>query len=267
MKKEKLEIIHQIVSTIYEELSTDLSLKYFAKKYAMSPYHLLRLFKHETGRTLYECVQNVRLQHAALLLLSEHKRSIADIAVQAGYAAHASFIRAFKKRFNQTPMQWKKSHVASNRSSFKLQTFVVTLPTKELIYLRSQDYDDLHHSWQRLKASIHQNNLPERRQLMIFDDNPYLTASKEAHYRIAMEVETHDENLSLPQCKSKEQLALRCDLEGSFEDLLGAIERIYRLWLPQSGYTLQAKPATLVFEKNPFYHGYKAFKAALYLPI
>lgn len=268
MNVKKISLIQQIITTIYDDIEGDLSLDRFSKEHKISPYHLLRLFKEETQRTLYEFVQNARLQYAALSLFSYPKSSIADIATLSGYASHVSFIRAFKKRFLMTPMQWKKSHLPSKRDLLNTAPcYVVTVATKELLYIRGQGYETLQHNWQRVKAMVHQNGLQEHKQIMILEDNPYLHNPDEAHYIVAMEIENQQLNPSLKRLKSKEFLALRYDFEGSFKEIVEMIKELYRLWLPASGYQLKPHPAMLMLDKNPFYHGYKSFKVALHLPI
>ncbi len=267
MKDKNRSVIHQIIASIYKELDSDISLEHFSQKHQISAFHLLRLFKEETGKTLYEFVQAVRLQYAALMIISTPSLPIAYIATKSGYASHASFIRAFKKRFKKTPMQWKKFHHTGKQPSIVANASVVTVAPKQLLYQRSKGVHTLYHSWQKFKSKILKNGLKEQKQIMIFDDNPYLTKERSMHYRVAMEVDTLPQKHPMLHDKSEEFLALRMNLEGNFDEVFALIKKLFSDWLPTSGYHLQALPLMLAIEKNPFYHGYKTFKAAIYLPI
>lgn len=76
----------------------------------LSPAHLERLFKRETGKHIGELVLECRLQRAAHLL-STSEMEIKEIAFAVGYEHHSSFVRAFRRRFGQCPNAFRKSLV------------------------------------------------------------------------------------------------------------------------------------------------------------
>ena len=66
-----------------------------------------RLFKQQYGCTFQEYLLGRRLQWAYGLLRSS-RRSITEIAYEAGFNSHAYFCRRFKKRYGITPLQARK---------------------------------------------------------------------------------------------------------------------------------------------------------------
>lgn len=64
------------------------------------------IFKKETGKTLYQYITDVRMEHAKYLLETTVD-SITDISEKIGYPNSNSFTRAFKRRENRTPQEFR----------------------------------------------------------------------------------------------------------------------------------------------------------------
>jgi AraC-like DNA-binding protein len=73
----------------------------------LSPSHLQRLFKRETGVRLGEWLIAQRLQEAAYLLANSYL-SVKEVARSAGYEHVSSFIRAFERRYVLTPTRYRE---------------------------------------------------------------------------------------------------------------------------------------------------------------
>lgn len=73
----------------------------------LSRWYLQRLFKHQTGISMGEWLNEQRLQRAAHLLASSYM-SVKEIAHTIGYEHASSFIRAFERRFAQAPAHYRK---------------------------------------------------------------------------------------------------------------------------------------------------------------
>ncbi|MCA0972134.1 AraC family transcriptional regulator [Halobacillus litoralis] len=72
-----------------------------------SKYHLLRIFKSETGKTVGEYVKHRRLAVASSLLI-EGDESILTIAIAFGFQSQAAFTRAFKDVYHLPPAKYRK---------------------------------------------------------------------------------------------------------------------------------------------------------------
>ena len=84
-----------------------LSLPALADIACQSPFHFERVFQAQTGVKVMQHVRNFRLVRAAIdLRLTDRK--IVDIALDAGYANHESFSRAFRRHFGQSPRKYRK---------------------------------------------------------------------------------------------------------------------------------------------------------------
>ena len=67
------------------------------------------LFKRETGTTLYQYVTNVRLEHAKHFLETSNT-AVSEIATRCGYPNANSFSRAFKRRENCSPQEYRSRY-------------------------------------------------------------------------------------------------------------------------------------------------------------
>jgi len=77
-----------------------------ARGVRLSPAHLQRLFKQETGVHISDLLTERRLSTAAHLLATT-EMEIKEVAYFVGYQHHSSFVRAFQRRFRQTPKRYR----------------------------------------------------------------------------------------------------------------------------------------------------------------
>jgi AraC-like DNA-binding protein len=73
-----------------------------AEATSISPYHLCRIFKAETGSTIHAYLNGLRLR-AALIRLQDRSRDLASLAMDLGFSSHSHFTEAFRREFGVTP--------------------------------------------------------------------------------------------------------------------------------------------------------------------
>jgi transcriptional regulator GlxA family with amidase domain len=93
------------------EIGPPRSVSELAREVRLSPAHLQRLFKQETGIHISALLSESRLRMAAQLL-SSTEMEIKEIAYAAGYQHHSSFVRAFQRRFRQSPKEYRRPPAA-----------------------------------------------------------------------------------------------------------------------------------------------------------
>jgi AraC-like DNA-binding protein len=84
-----------------------LSAEQIADASRVSPSHLFRLFRKDTGLTPYGYLTNIRMEHAMKLLLNT-SYTIEEIADQCAFCSSANFIRAFRQTTGVTPRKYRK---------------------------------------------------------------------------------------------------------------------------------------------------------------
>ena len=98
--------IRQVLSTINENLGTELTVDALAESVFMSRYHFMRYFKAQTGVTVHAYIRQKRLINAARLI--REGVPAAKAAESSGYGDYSAFHRAFKASFGISPGQLMK---------------------------------------------------------------------------------------------------------------------------------------------------------------
>lgn len=95
------ERIKRILVFMESHLSDELSVELLAEQFYVSRYHLMRLFKKETGQSLYDYLTERRLFYARELIRQGF--SATESCFRSGFGSYSSFTRAYGKRFGTTP--------------------------------------------------------------------------------------------------------------------------------------------------------------------
>lgn len=101
------ELCESVLSYIHDNFSyTELTNEDIADKFNYHKYHLSRIFKQETGKTLHQYLMYYRLQIAKNYLLTT-QYGIAQIAWRCGFSSAAYFTKLFKANTNMTPKEYR----------------------------------------------------------------------------------------------------------------------------------------------------------------
>lgn len=97
--------ILEIMRYISENPAENHTIDGLASRFFMSKYHMMRLFKQETGQTILGFITEKRLLTAQELLRSG--APVTQVCYQCGFHNYAAFLRAYKKTFGETPKAGK----------------------------------------------------------------------------------------------------------------------------------------------------------------
>ncbi|MEP6483345.1 MAG: AraC family transcriptional regulator [Rudaea sp.] len=112
------ERIEEAKAIMAREFSEKLSITDIARRVYWSPGYLARQFLLETGSTLHQYQQRLRLR-AALAYLSESRFDGAATALQLGFASHSHFSAAFAKEYGITPTAFMRTLPTSAAQKFQ----------------------------------------------------------------------------------------------------------------------------------------------------
>ena len=101
---DKLKQVLDYIELHYEET---ISVSDLAKICYFSDYHFMRFFKKHMNMTCIEYINNLRLEKA-VELLKQGNTSIMDVSLSVGFHNLSYFHRAFKKKYNMTPLSFMK---------------------------------------------------------------------------------------------------------------------------------------------------------------
>lgn len=100
-------VVDGVLAYINEHYSEPLTLDLLAEKFFISKYHLLRKFDAQVGTTVHRYLLQKRLLIAKQLLANGVSPS--EACQYCGFGDYASFYRAFKGEYGQTPRQYTQS--------------------------------------------------------------------------------------------------------------------------------------------------------------
>lgn len=94
-------LVLKLMRYIDEHLTEDLDIDRLAERFFVSKYHMMRLFRQETGFTVHSYLLRRRLLHARGLI--EGGMRATEASAQAGFHSYSSFTRAYGKYYGTTP--------------------------------------------------------------------------------------------------------------------------------------------------------------------
>lgn len=109
---ESSESIQTAVQYIFLHFRENLTLESVAAQAGLSPNHFSEKFHRYMNSTFKEYLTRIRLEYAAKLLLYTDV-SITDISYFSGFNSVSYFMRSFKKKFNLSPLVYRKQNKIS----------------------------------------------------------------------------------------------------------------------------------------------------------
>jgi len=290
MKKETKNRHNQLANNfmfdIYEYIDTYINIDELSIDLGVGKFHFHRIFKEQTGMNIYETVKSIRLQKASNLLITNKFSTITEIANMCGYNSQSSFIRAFKKRFKQTPTIWRnggykeysdkiletlQNNIVSSINFSTLKPRIIQTEAKRLYYIRQRGYSKKStiQTWQKLTTWICTNKIKEFEQIGVYHDNPIITPSDECFYVASISQNISDKVIqtSLPYFETKPDVCASFEVVCKYEDILKLIQWVYHEWLPKSGYETTPNPSYITLKKGYSWDSRENLKFIYNIPI
>lgn len=116
----KTQRIASILKYIDEHYKNSITLNLLAEKEHVSIHYLSRQFKQEVGMNFIDYLTTIRLKSALLDLICTDD-SVLKIALQNGFANSSAFIAHFKKKYQESPNQYRSKYLKNIDTSIKIQ--------------------------------------------------------------------------------------------------------------------------------------------------
>ena len=104
-------LVNRIAYHIHENVSKAVTLTDLAQHFGVSKSYILKLFRQNFHTTVTVYINNVKLDHAAQLLVTS-LMNINEISEFLGYSDPAYFSRLFKRRFGVSPSRYTQYDIA-----------------------------------------------------------------------------------------------------------------------------------------------------------
>ena len=102
-----IEQVQEFVRNHYDDPELDNEI--IATKFNYHSYHINRLMKIHTNKTLHNYIMDYRL-HVAKNYLITTELTITEIAEKTGFSSYTYFIKLFRERIGTSPLQYRKSN-------------------------------------------------------------------------------------------------------------------------------------------------------------
>jgi len=279
---------------IDENLDKQLSAEQVASQAFMSEFHFQRVFSSYLGETLSQYFLHRRLELAAKKLIVQKNMKIIDIAFGSGFESKSYFSRAFKKHFNLSPREFRKSVENISLGSDANRPFLKTVASKN----KTIDVQVVKHStlWCNNKKIISQNHdemcNEENLQTIQQGFNEILSSKMSKLFGVitsssyadntapmksdcgfaeilygALYVEKHDDAWSPDWLEVEAGLWAVCTHVGDYKYKYQTLNYAVRSWLPDSGYELRNTMGFELYRKHLYSQDPGVRDLQLYIPI
>jgi len=99
--------VSQVLRMLSARMQEPLTVDQLAAAAGLSASRLSHLFKAETGRTILETLNGMRLEQAALLM-THAGRTASEAALDVGFQSYNHFAALFRKRFGMGPASYRR---------------------------------------------------------------------------------------------------------------------------------------------------------------
>ncbi len=291
LRAEYISRINKTFDYIDSHLDSPMTLEELAAVASFSRFHFSRIFHSIAGETPFQFIQRVRIEKAAMLILTSRKLSISEIASRCGYSDLSVFSRNFRSSFGVSPSRYRADKSQNSKISQtdskssqadakavpyfcpELQTIkwrtnmklnksveIRELPKMTLAYIRhigpyKGDDKLFERLWNTLFAWAGPRGLiggKDFRSLVIYHDDPGVTIEDKLRMSVCITVP--------PETKVEGEIG-KMELEAAkyviarFEvnaqQFQEAWDWLYGEWFPASGYQPDEKPCFEMYPEEP----------------
>lgn len=248
---DRKKLVNQSMDYIMQHLDEDLSLDTVAAEFYISKYHFSRIFKEETGETVYSFIKRCKIDQSAIDIKLNPTKAITDIGLDYGYSS-SNYSSVFRKHHDTSPMMFRQSIPTTSMPVPFIPERIVHFKSAEEYGARIQiqefhdlfvlyerfigNYVDIEKNWYFFldKYSEYLNEktiLVER-----FFNDPAITNSSQCICDICMTVGQDCSLNNVMWIRGGKWIVYHFD--GEIKDIFETLQGIFSVWLPGSGYNM-----------------------------
>lgn len=239
------------IEYILEHLNEEILIEDVANYCHFSKYHFNRVFKAETGESIYAFVKRLRMEQSALKLKIEKDKTVTEIGLEYGYSP-SNYSSAFKKHHRLSPIKFRrgiKSAIVNNPlypdkqtllqsfEAYNRQISIQLFTDFTVIYERHiGNYNELGKNWcdftAKYQAYITKDTLFIERSY----NDPSITSVEQCLYDICMTVGKDcplNKVMTIPGGKFA---VYRYD--GPIEGIFNVYQGLFTVWLADSSWEI-----------------------------
>ncbi len=289
-----VERVNRAIDYVMSHMQEPLRLDQVSRAACLSPFHFHRVFQAVMGVTLAEFVKRLRLERALVMMAHSPKKSLTTIALACGFASSSDFSRSFKQQLGVPPSafdmhRWRRDHqeelqtivdastnplhvdrLPERKCDHEFKVNVRSLPARTVAYLRvNQPYrgDRIARGMSRMMAWAEDHGAADGQWLGYQWDNPEIVSLEDCIYHIAVESNDVRPKGDIGRFEFPPMKVAEVEVRGGLDLELHALQWLYGVWLPLSGYVPDDQPCFESWIGRPFAHGTSYFELNAMLPV
>ncbi|MEE4178512.1 MAG: GyrI-like domain-containing protein [Bacteroides sp.] len=291
LNKEYVSRINRTFDYIETNLEKPMTLEELAGVANFSKFHFNRIFHSIVGETPFQFILRIRIEKAAMLMLTNKYESISEIAYKCGFSDISIFSRNFRNYFHMSASQYRikkgknsnLSQADSNthqdeerptqyfcpelrtikwRTKMKLNKSVEVkdLPKMTLAYIRHigpyQGDDQLFERiWNKLFSWAGPRGLiggEDFKSLVIYHDDPNVTLGDKLRMSVCITVPPETRvEGEIGKMEIEAAKYVIARFELTAQDFQQAWDWVFGQWFPTSGYQPDDKPCFEMYPEEP----------------
>lgn len=256
------EVVQKSIDYIIGHLDDAITIEDVARHCHFSKFHLCRLFKNETGESLYAFIKRLKLEQSAIKLKLEKNKNITEIGEDFGYSP-SNYSSAFKKFYQVCPAEFRQGSDKicmnnpfnpDNQVSFQsFEYYAKAIKIMELtdflvLYERHLgNYIELGQCWLRFTERYKELIKDDTLLIEKFYDDPAITSVKQCLFDICLTVDEGCSYNNVTKIPGGKYAVYRFD--GLIKDIFAAYQGVYNIWLAASGHEMRERYSFGIYRK------------------
>lgn len=241
--------INKGIEYILNHIDEKISIEDVASHCNFSKYHFSRMFKEETGVSIYQFIKQIKIDQSAVTLKIEPNKTITEVGEKFGYSS-SNYSSAFSKQYYISPIEFRKNTKSRSVSnpfytneciyfkSFEYYNENITiqqLPEFNVLYEKHiGNYVDIETNWYKFmdkyKEYFSENTLLIEKSY----NDPSISKINECIYDLCITVSKDKAGKNIEKINSSTYAVYR--FEGFINDIFGEFQGVFNVWLPKSSY-------------------------------
>lgn len=245
----KKSLINKSIEYILNHLDEDISIEDVANHCNFSKYHFSRMFKEETGISIYSLIKRMKMDQSAVSLKVEKDKTITEIGIDYGYSS-SNYSSAFSKQHSICPVEFRKAMnstgIVNPFCPNQYKTFKSFEHYEEKIIIQNLDgfrvlyeryigsYSEIGVNWFSFMDRYKTYIKPDTVLIEKSYDDPSITEVDKCIYDLCITVDEDVKLENVTTIKGGKYAVYR--FNGYIQDIFATFMGIFNIWLPHSGY-------------------------------
>lgn len=248
---DRKKLVDQIIDHIIQHLDDDLSLDSISAQFYISKYHFSRIFKEETGESIYAFIKRCKIDQSAIDMKLNPMKTVTDIGLDYGYSS-SNYSSVFRKHHDTSPSMFRQSIPTHSMpvpfspertahfktaEEYAAQIEIQESPDLFVIYERFiGNYADIEKNWylflDKYKVFMNERTILAER----FFNDPAITNASQCICDICMTVGLDCTLDNVMWINGGKWIVYH--FQGEIKDIFETLQGVFNVWLPGSGYKM-----------------------------